>query len=83
MTQNTRSHLLLLFSLSVILLAMSGCAHGLTAATPLNSYCAIARPITYDRLYDTNLTVAQLEAHNSQWACLCEKDCPATVVDTR
>ncbi len=83
MTQNTRSHLLLLFSLSVILLVMSGCAHGLTAATPLNSYCAIARAITYARDMDTALTVAQIEAHNSQWACLCEKDCPATSPDTK
>lgn len=42
-----------------------------------SSYCRIAKPITYDATKDTPDTVRQVEAHNSQWVCLCEQDCPA------
>jgi hypothetical protein len=30
----------------------------------------------YNSRLDTPATVAQIEAHNSVWVCLCEQDCP-------
>ena len=48
----------------------------LTEAVPINSYCAIVKPITYDATQDTPETVAEVELHNSVFACLCEGDCP-------
>ena len=70
-------------SLCLILPVMSGCATVSTAPAPVNSYCAIARPIGYDTVKDTPETVAAIEIHNSQWVCLCEQDCPASVPDTK
>lgn len=64
-------------SLCLTLSVMSGCATVSTA--PVNSYCAIARPLGYDSKVDTAETVKAIEAHNSQWACLCEADCPAGI----
>lgn len=63
---------------SLILLAMSACAAGLTAPEPgaVSDYCRIARPISYDASKDTPETVRQVEAHNSQYVCVCENDCP-------
>lgn len=58
------------------LLALSACAHVSTPPPASNSYCAIAKPITYDSRVDRPETVAQIETHNSVWACLCEQDCP-------
>jgi len=64
--------LLLLPTLSVI----SACAH-VSTPPPANSYCAVAKPIRYNSKIDSPKTVAQIEAHNSAWVCLCEADCPA------
>ena len=64
-------------SLCLTLTVTSGCATVSTA--PVNSYCAIARPITYDSAKDTRETVASIEIHNSKWVCLCESECPAGV----
>lgn len=61
----------------LILLAMSACAT--VSTVPVNSYCAVARPISYDNAKDTPETVRTIEAHNSTWVCLCESDCPAGV----
>ena len=66
-----------LLSLCLILCATSGCVTGSTG--PLNSYCVVASTISYDTRADTPETVAQIEAHNSRWVCLCEQDCPKAV----
>lgn len=58
------------------MLAMSGCATGLTVPAAVSDFCAIAKPIGYDRLRDTIQTVDEIEAHNSKWVCICENDCP-------
>jgi len=63
-----------LLSSSLILSALSGCATVSTA--PVNSYCAIAKPISYDVAKDTAETVKEVETHNSVFVCLCEQDCP-------
>lgn len=73
-----RSTSLLLLTLT----ATSGCVHASTPP-PVNSYCAIAKPIRYDSRLDSAATVARIEAHNSTWVCLCEADCPATAPDTK
>jgi hypothetical protein len=60
-----------------MLLAMSGCVGGLTAApATVSDYCLIAKPIGYDTTHDTPATVKAVETHNSQWVCVCEHDCP-------
>lgn len=63
---------------ALLALGLTGCA--LTpAAVPApvpGEYCRIARPIAYDSTADTAETVAAIERHNSQWACVCEGDCP-------
>jgi hypothetical protein len=56
------------------LLALTGCVTGSTAL--VGDYCRIAKPIGYDSKADTAETVKAIEAHNSQWACVCENDCP-------
>ena len=66
-------------SLCLTLSAMSGCAIGSTGLAPASSYCAISRPIGYDSKADTPETVAQIEAHNSKFVCVCEHDCPVAV----
>jgi hypothetical protein len=71
-----KSNLVKLPLLFLILNAMSGCVTGSTEAVPLNSYCAIAKPITYDATKDTPETVAEVELHNGVFICLCEDDCP-------
>ena len=70
----SKLHLAKLPLLLLTLSALSGCVTDLTA--PVNSYCAIAKPITYDATKDTPETVAEIEAHNSVLVCLCEDDCP-------
>lgn len=60
----------------LILLALSGCAHVSTPPPASSSYCSIAKPISYNSKVDRPETVAQIEAHNSVWVCLCEADCP-------
>jgi len=42
----------------------------------VSDYCRIAKPICYDSRADTAETVKAIEAHNSAWACVCDKDCP-------
>ena len=71
-----KSNLVKLPLLFLTLNAMSGCATVSTEAVPLNSYCAIAKPITYDAKQDTPETVAEVELHNSVFICVCEQDCP-------
>ena len=71
-----RLNLVKLLSAFLILSVTSGCAIGLTDPVPLNSYCAITKPISYDSTGDTPQTIAQVEEHNSRWACICENDCP-------
>jgi hypothetical protein len=63
-----------LLSASLILSALSGCAT--VSTVPVNSYCAIAKPISYDAAQDTTETVKEVEIHNSVFVCLCEQDCP-------
>lgn len=50
--------------------------HVSTDPVPLNNYCLIAKPISYDSVADTPDTVQQIERHNSQYVCVCEADCP-------
>ena len=64
-------------SLLPILFATSACVTGLTGVEIKGDYCRIAKPITYDGVKDTAETVKQIEAHNSQYVCVCENDCPA------
>lgn len=66
-----------MLSASLILLATSACAGGLTAPVVVSDYCRIAKPIGYDSTADTSATVAEVEAHNSRYVCVCEGDCPA------
>ena len=72
----SKLHLVNLPLLCLILSATSGCVKDLTEVVPINSYCAIVKPITYDAKQDTPETVAEVELHNSVFACLCEGDCP-------
>ena len=81
MPSMSRLNLARLLSASLILSVTSGCAT--VSTVPVNSYCAIAKPITYDATQDTPETVAEVEAHNSRFICLCEQDCPATAPDTK
>lgn len=74
MPSMSKSHLAKLLLSSLILSALSGCAT--VSTVPVNSYCAIAKPITYDAKQDTPETVAEVELHNSVFVCLCEDDCP-------
>ncbi len=71
------SRKLRVLSLLLILLGMGGCVHGSTdRPAAVSDYCRIAKPIFYDTTKDTAETVKGVEAHNSQWACVCESDCP-------
>ena len=58
------------------LFATSACVENTTAPVAVSEYCAIAKPISYDRLLDTKETVAEVEKHNSKWECVCNHDCP-------
>jgi hypothetical protein len=58
----------------MILLGLTGCVTGSTAL--VGDYCRIAKPIGYDSKADTAETVKAIETHNSQWACVCDGDCP-------
>lgn len=60
----------------LILPATSGCVTASTAPAVVSDYCKIAAPISYDTERDTPETVAEIEAHNSKWVCVCEDDCP-------
>ena len=60
-----------------ILCATSGCAIGSTGPAAVSDYCRIAQPIGYDSTKDTPETVKAIEAHNSQYVCVCEHDCPS------
>ena len=72
----SKLHLAKLPLLLLMLNATSGCVTDLTGAAPVNSYCAIAKPISYNAKQDTPETVAEVELHNSVFVCLCEDDCP-------
>ena len=74
MSSIVKSSWVRLLSASLILSVTSGCATVSTA--PVNSYCAIAKPISYDATQDTAETVKEVEIHNSVFVCLCEQDCP-------
>jgi hypothetical protein len=69
-----KSNWVKLLSASLILSALSGCAT--VSTVPVNSYCAIAKPISYDATQDTAETVKEVEIHNSVFVCLCGQDCP-------
>lgn len=56
------------------LLVLTGCVTGSTAL--VSDYCRIAKPISYDSKADSAETVKAVETHNSQWACVCDNDCP-------
>lgn len=56
------------------LLVLTGCVTGSTAL--VSDYCRIAKPISYDSKADSAETVKTIETHNSQWACVCDNDCP-------
>jgi hypothetical protein len=56
------------------LLVLTGCVTDSTAL--VGDYCRIAKPIGYDSRADTAETVKEIEAHNSKWACVCDRDCP-------
>lgn len=60
-----------------IFLVLTGCVTDSTAL--VGDYCLIAKPIGYDSRIDTAETVKEIEAHNSKWACVCDKDCPAGI----
>ena len=62
-----------------ILCATSACVAGSTAPLVVSDYCRIAKPIGYDSKADSAETVKAVEAHNSAWVCVCEKDCPVTL----
>ena len=83
MSLTARLNWVRLLPLFLTLIAMSGCVTASTDPVPTNSYCAIAKPISYASGKDAHETVRQIEAHNSQWVCLCEQDCPASVPDTK
>jgi uncharacterized protein YceK len=70
----SKLHLAKLPLLLLTLSALSGCAT--VSTVPVNSYCAIAKPITYDAKKDTPETIFEVEQHNSVFICLCEQDCP-------
>ena len=74
MRSMSKSRLARLSLLCLMLPAMTGCAAALTA--PASSYCLVAKHITYDAAQDTAETVAEVEAHNSVFVCVCEADCP-------
>lgn len=74
MPSMSRLTLARLLSASLILSATNGCAT--VSTVPINSYCAIAKPISYDATKDTSETVSEIEAHNSAFICICEADCP-------
>lgn len=76
MSSIIRSNLVRLPSLILILSVTSGCVHDLTDPVPVNSYCKIASPISYDSTKDTPETVKEIEQHNSRFVCICESDCP-------
>lgn len=65
-------------SLLLILFAMSGCVTASTAPAVISDYCRIAKPISYDSVKDTAETIAEIEAHNSKYVCVCERDCPSS-----
>ena len=71
-----RSNLVRLLSAFLILSMTSACATALIDPAPINSYCKVAHPISYDSVKDTPETVKQIEDHNSRWVCVCENDCP-------
>jgi uncharacterized protein YceK len=74
MPSTGKLHLAKLPLLLLILSALNGCAT--VSTVPANSYCVIAKPITYDVTKDTSQTAREIEAHNSIFVCLCENDCP-------
>ncbi len=69
-----KSNWVRLLSVSLTLSVTSGCAT--VSTVPVNSYCAIAKPISYDATKDTSETVKEIEAHNGVFICVCEADCP-------
>jgi hypothetical protein len=56
------------------LFVLTGCVTGSTAL--VSDYCRIAKPISYNSKADSAETVKAVETHNSQWACVCDNDCP-------
>lgn len=46
---------------------------GPVRARVIDSYCKIAKPISYDSIKDTPETVKAIEEHNMAWSVTCEK----------
>ncbi len=65
-----------LLIMSLILCGLTACDLNMTDPVPLSNYCALTKPITYDSTKDTPETVAEIEAHNSRFECVCNHDCP-------
>ncbi len=63
----------------LILIGLTACVPNTTDPVPLSNYCALTKPITYDTTKDTPETVAEIEAHNSRYECVCNHDCPKGV----
>lgn len=62
--------------ISLTLLVLSGCATASTTPPASGEYCRVAKPIRYNSKLDSPATVAAIQAHDSQWVCVCEQDCP-------
>lgn len=60
----------------LILFVTNACVLDSTAPGVVSDYCRIAQPISYDTIKDTQQTIAEIEAHNSRFICVCEHDCP-------
>lgn len=46
-------------------------APDVTTTRAETSYCRVARPLSYDRLADTEQTVAEIKSHNAVYDGLC------------
>lgn len=65
---------LILFGMTNVLAACV--ANTTETVRTISNYCQIAAPITFSSTKDSAETRAQIERHNSQWECVCNKDCP-------
>lgn len=76
MKSKSKSHLVKPLLSILILSGLSGCGLNTTGPVHLNNYCALTKPIFYDSVEDSPATVAEIEAHNLRYECLCNNDCP-------
>ena len=68
---------LVTLSCATLAVAATACALLTQIAAPKHDptkvACESVRVITYDRLKDTNETIAQILAHNAAWHALCDR----------